>query len=240
MLSTACPHPRVDMFRLLYTNGTAATTQTGYASVSIGAPILRRETRENARFFSSKFECRRTPPPLTAPGFRTHLSTVFFNRSRPCVNRACERSYRIIDTSPHWLSTAMTRSYGKLYYCALNQCFLGSAPFDRNIGRDIGVTTASPPPTARLDTCDSSVVLRHPNRSRKRRARRCSPTLPRASVGTASGPLTPTTFDARKTRATWRGSSLPMTSRLKAPRSQARECSPSDRPAARDRESRWS
>src|SRR5215472_7100973 len=23
----------------------------------------------------------------------------------------------------------MTRSYGKLYYCALNQCFLGSAPF---------------------------------------------------------------------------------------------------------------
>ncbi len=105
---------------------------------------------------------------------------------------------------------------------------------------NIGVTTVSPPPTARLDQCDSSVVLRHPNRSRKRRVRRCSPTLPRASVGTASGPLTRTTFAARKTRATWRGSSLPMTSRLKAPRSPARECSPSDRPAARDRESRWS
>jgi len=126
MLSTACPHPRVDRFRFLYTNATAETTQTGYASLSIGAPILRRETRENARLFSSKFECRRTSPPLTAAGFRTHLSTVFFNRPRPRVKPACERSYRIIDSSPHRLSTAMTRSYGKLYYCALNQCFLGS------------------------------------------------------------------------------------------------------------------
>ena len=105
---------------------------------------------------------------------------------------------------------------------------------------NIGVTTVSPPPTARLDQCNSSVVLRHQNRSKKRRVRRCSPTLPRASVGTASGPPTRTTFAARRTRATSRGSSLPMTSRLKAPRSPARECSPSDRPAARDRESRWS
>jgi len=97
----------------------------------------------------------------------------------------------------------------------------------------------SPTDSASL-SCDSSVVLRHPNRSRKRRARRCSPTLPRASVGTASGPPTPTTFVARRTRATWRGSNSPMTSRPKAPRNPARECSLSDLRAARDRESRWS
>ncbi len=105
---------------------------------------------------------------------------------------------------------------------------------------NIGVTTVSPPPTARLDPCDSSVVPRHPNHSRKRRVRRCSPTLPRASAGTASGRLTCTTFAARRTWATWRGSVSPMMSRLRAPRRPARECSPSDLRAARDRESRSS
>jgi hypothetical protein len=130
MLSTAYPHVRVDRSEFLDTTVIAATNETGYASVSIGAPIFHGDTPENGRFFATKFEARRVPPPFSVPGFRTHLSTVFFNRQRPRVKRACERSYRIIDNSPHSLSTAMTRSYGKLYYCALNQCFLGSAPFD--------------------------------------------------------------------------------------------------------------
>jgi len=110
----------------------------------------------------------------------------------------------------------------------------------RSLPSNIGVTTVSPPPTARLDQCDSSVVPRHPSHSKKRRVRRCSPTLPRASVGTASGRLTRTTSAVPKTRATWRGSVSPMTSRLRAQRSPARECSRSDPPAARDRESPWS
>ncbi len=235
MLSTACPHSRVDRFRVLYTNATAETTQTGYASVSIGAPIFRRETRENARFFPPKFAGLRTPPPFSAPGFRTHLSTVFFNRSRPRVNRACERSYRIVDNCPHRLSTAMTRSYGKLYYCALNQCFLGS----RSLRFATSASRRPLPHRQRVYQCDSSVVLRHPNRSRKRRVRRCSPILPKASVGTASGRPTRTTFAARKTRATWPGSVSPMTSRLRAQRSPARECWPSGPPSVRERECRW-
>ena len=95
-----------------------------------------------------------------------------------------------------------------------------------------------PTDNSRLLQCDSSVVQRHPNRSRKRRVRRCSPTLPKASVGTASGRLMRTTFAARRTRATWRGSVLPMMSRL--PRSPARGCLPSDLPRARDRACRSS
>jgi hypothetical protein len=165
MLSTACPHPRVDRFRFLYTNATAAATQTGYAAVSIGAPILRRETRESARFFSSKFECPLTPPPLTAPGFRTHLSTVFFNRTRPRVKPACEWSYRIIDNSPHRLSTAMTRSYGKLYYCALNQCILGS----RSLRFATSASRRSLPHRQRVST-NATRQLCHATRTTRRSA----------------------------------------------------------------------
>ena len=199
MLSTGCPHRRVDRHCFLDTTSIAAAIQTGYAVARVDDAVFRAKTDRIAPVF--QHEVRESPHAVSVGVLqvRTHLSTVVFNRTRACVTRTRARSYRFFDNSPHSLSTAATTSYGKLYYCALNQCFLGSAPFRiaTSASRRSPVTS-----TSRLHSCDSSVVLRHQDRSKRRLERRCSPTLPRASVGTVSGRPMRTTFAARKTRAT--------------------------------------
>lgn len=141
---------------------------------------------------SSFFRGRRTRKKKFSAEFPAHLSTRVIHRRRRELSDVAVRSYRVIDSSPHLLSTCDTTTYGKLSYCALEGVFLGSRPFRRR-RRTAPRKTATNPP------CTWSLVLVRWSRLKQRRGQPSSriPWTATGGMGSGRGSRTTTSCDVR-------------------------------------------
>jgi hypothetical protein len=90
----------VDSLAFLDTIVIAATTQTGYARESIGAPFFRAETPENRDAFCAKIAARRRRANCSLPKF-VHICPQSFSTGRGRVLSVLANGVTALSTTVH-------------------------------------------------------------------------------------------------------------------------------------------